>query len=261
MQAQFSQPQFWAAVLRIVWIDILLSGDNAVVIAMACRGLPASQRRWGMMIGAGVAAALLIGFAGVVSTLMPLPFFRLISSALLIWIAIKLVHPAADNVGDGPAAASNLWRAVWVVVIADIIMSLDNVVAVAALANGRTVLMGLGLAISIPVVVAGSALVLALIERFPIIVWAGGAVLGWVAGRLSVGDPVIGPRLAAATSSIIDATSELTGAGPQLSYQTAADLLAWAAGAVGAVIVLGAGLLRRRWQTATANDVADVDRK
>jgi YjbE family integral membrane protein len=261
MQAQFSQPQFWAAVLRIVWIDILLSGDNAVVIAMACRGLPPRQRRWGMMIGAGVAAVLLIGFAGVVSTLMPLPFFRLISSGLLIWIAIKLVHPAADGGGDGPAAADNLWRAVRLIVIADIIMSLDNVVAVAALANGRTVLLGLGLAISIPIVVAGSAVVLALIERFPVIVWAGGAVLGWVAGQLSVGDPVIGSRLAAATSSIIDATAGLTGAGPQLSDQTVMDLLAWTAGALGAVIVLGAGLSRRHRQTATANDVTGAERE
>jgi predicted tellurium resistance membrane protein TerC len=107
MQAQYSQPEFWAAVLRIAWIDILLSGDNAVVIAMACRGLPPGQRRWGMVIGAGVAAALLIGFTGVVSILMPLPFIRLISSGLLIWIAVKLVHPVADAKRDGPAAADN----------------------------------------------------------------------------------------------------------------------------------------------------------
>jgi YjbE family integral membrane protein len=243
MLAQFSQPQFWVAVVQVVWINILLSGDNAVVIAMACRGLPRRQRRWGMIAGAGVAAVLLIVFTVVVSGLMLLPYLRLISACLLIWIAIRLVGPSEDDEEDGPAAAENLWRAVQVVVLADIVMSLDNVVAVAAVANGRYVLLGLGLAISIPIVVAGSAVVLTLLERHPVIVWAGAAVLGWVAGQLLVSDPVIGSRLAASASVVIDATSKLTGAGQHVSYQTDVDLLAITAGAVGAVIVLAVGWL------------------
>jgi YjbE family integral membrane protein len=247
MLAQFSQPQFWVAVVQVVWINILLSGDNAVVIAMACRGLPQPQRRWGMIAGAGVAAVLLIVFTAVVSALMMLPYLRFISAGLLIWIAIRVVVPAAEDEEDGPAA-ENLWRAVQVVVVADIVMSLDNVVAVAAVANGRYELLGLGLAISIPIVVAGSAMVLALLERYPVIVWAGGAVLGWVAGELLVSDPVIGSQVAATALVIVDLTSKMTGAGQHVSYQLDLDLLAVAAGAAGAVIVLGVGLLWRRSQ-------------
>jgi YjbE family integral membrane protein len=223
MPEQLAHPQFWLAILQIVWINILLSGDNAVVIAMACRGLPRRQRRWGMIIGAGVAAVLLIVFTEVVSALMALPYLRLISAGVLLWIAIKLVGPAELGDEDGPKATENLWRAVQVVVVADIIMSLDNVVAVAAVANGRYFLLAAGLAISIPIVIAGSAVILALLERFPIIVWAGGAVLGWVAGQLMVTDPVM--------------------AGLFVGPNT--ELLEWAAGVLGAAIVLLAGWLWR----------------
>ncbi len=223
MPEQLAHPQFWVAILQIVWINILLSGDNAVVIAMACRGLPRRQRRWGMIIGAGAAAVLLIVFTGVVSALMSLPYLRLVSAGVLFWIAIKLVGPAEIGDEDGPKAAENLWRAVQVVVVADLIMSLDNVVAVAAVANGRYVLLAAGLAISIPIVIAGSAVILALLERFPIIVWAGGAVLGWVAGQLLVTDPVLANHLI----------------GPNT------ELLEWAVGIIGAAIVLVAGWLWR----------------
>jgi YjbE family integral membrane protein len=194
---QFSQPQFWAAVVQIIWVDIVLSGDNAVVIAMACRGLPARQRRSGMIIGAGLAAVLLVVFTITMSFLIRLPYLRLASACALIGIAINLSRPDQHEAADAPPAVVGLWRAVRIVVMADVVTGLDNAVAVAAVANGRYVLLGLWLAISIPIVVAGSAIILALLERFPIIVWAGGGVLGWVAGELFVSDPVIASRLSA----------------------------------------------------------------
>jgi YjbE family integral membrane protein len=236
--AQFSQPQFWVAVVQIIWIDLVLSGDNAVVIAMACRGLPVRQRRRGMIIGAGVAAALLIVFTITVSALMTLPYLRLISACALIWIAIKLVGPDQHDEADTPQAAESLWRAVRIVVVADVIMGLDNAVAVAAVANGRYVLLGLGLAISIPIVVAGSAIVLGLIERFPIIVWAGGAVLGWVAGELFVSDPVIESRLSALALMNVEI------------YQMNLNLAELGFGLLGAVMVIVAGAAWRRARPA-----------
>src|SRR6185312_12972113 len=188
--AEMMQPTFWLSVLQIIWINILLSGDNAVVIALACRGLPPRERMWGMIIGAGVASVLLIVFTGVVSVLMTLPYLKMVSAVALMWIAIKLLAPAAHDAEDTPEAVEDLWRAVRIVVIADIIMSLDNVIAVAAVAKGNYVLLTLGLVISIPMVIAGSAIILALLERFPILVWAGAGVLGWVAGDIFSSDPV-----------------------------------------------------------------------
>jgi YjbE family integral membrane protein len=242
---QFSQPQFWVAVVQIIWIDITLSGDNAVVIAMACRGLPARQRRRGMIIGAGAAAAVLIVFTITVSALMTLPYLRLISACALIWIAIKVVGPDRPDEPGTAQAAESLWRAVRIIVVADAIMGLDNAVAVAAVANGRYVLLGLGLAISIPIVVAGSAIVLALIERFPIIVWAGGAVLGWVAGELLVSDPVIASRLQALDLMIFNVDSAISGAMPHFAYAVGLNLAELAFGVLGAFIVIVAGALWR----------------
>jgi YjbE family integral membrane protein len=251
---QFSQPQFWVAVVQIIWIDIVLSGDNAVVIAMACRGLPARQRRRGMIIGAGVAAALLIVFTITVSALMALPFLRLISACALIWIAIKLVGPEQHDAADTPQATESLWRAVRIVVVADVIMGLDNAVAVAAVANGRYFLLGLGLAISIPTVVAGSAIVLALIERFPIIVWAGGAVLGWVAGELFVSDPVIGSRLSALALVNFDVNSAVGGATRHFADQVSLNLADLGFGVLGALIVILAGVIWRRARPDTPDE-------
>lgn len=244
--AQFSQPQFWAAVVQIIWIDIVLSGDNAVVIAMACRGLPVRQRRLGMILGAGVAAALLIGFTVTVSALMALPYLRLISACALIWIAVNLVGPGQNDEAEPPDAAGSLWRAVRIVVVADVIMGLDNAVAIAAIANGRYLLLGLGLAISIPVVFAGSAIVLALIERFPIIVWAGGAVLGWVAGELFVSDPVVATRLDAFAGANFEIIAAVAGAMRHFAAELGLSLAELAFGILGALIVILAGAIWRR---------------
>ena len=191
ISAEFSSTTFWVSVVEVIWVNILLSGDNAVVIALACRGLPPRERLWGMVIGAGVASVLLIVFTSLVSVLMTLPYLRLLGSLALLWIAVKLLAPQAHDAEDTPEAVEDLWRAVRIVVIADIIMSLDNVIAVAAVAKGHYVLLIIGLAVSIPIVIAGSALILALLERFPILVWGGAAILGWVAGDIFASDPVI----------------------------------------------------------------------
>jgi len=188
---EMSHPAFWLAVVQVIWINILLSGDNAVVIALACRGLPPKERRWGMIIGAGVASVLLIVFTGVVSVLMTLPYLKLVSAIALLWIAIKLLAPQAHDAEDTPEAIEDLWRAVRLVVVANIVMSLDNVIAVAAVAKGDYVLLTLGLVVSIPIVIAGSAIILALLERFPILIWGGAAVLGWVAGEIFSSDQVV----------------------------------------------------------------------
>jgi YjbE family integral membrane protein len=190
------RPSFWAAAIQIMGINILLSGDNAVVIALACRALPPRERFWGMVFGAGVAAVLLILFTGIVATLLKLPYLKFVGGLALFWVAVKLVAPQPHDEEDTPEAVEDLWRAVRVVVVANIVMSLDNVIAVAAAAKGNYLLLGLGLAISIPVVIAGSALFLAILERFPWVVWAGGALLGWIAGGLLPDDPIIGQYIA-----------------------------------------------------------------
>jgi YjbE family integral membrane protein len=249
MISQLLQPQFWVAVVQIVWTDIVLSGDNAVVIAMACRDLPPRQRRWGMIIGAGSAATLLVLFTIAVSALLLLPFLRIACAFALLVIAVKLVGPQ-EPAEPHAWTAESLWRAVRIVVVADVIMSLDNAVAVAAIANGRYVLLGLGLAISIPIVVAGSALVLALIERFPIIVWAGGALLGWVAGELLVSDPVIAPRVEASPLAHVDIAAAVPGFARALA-PASLDLITLACGVGGAAIVVACGAAWRRAKGAT----------
>src|SRR6516164_4400962 len=130
---ELSHPQFWLAALQIVWINILLSGDNAVVIALACRGLPPRERIWGMIVGAGFASIVLILFTALASALIKLPYLRLVRSLALIWIAVKLLAPPPRDQENTPEAVQDLWRAIRIVVIADIIMSLDNVIAIAAI--------------------------------------------------------------------------------------------------------------------------------
>jgi YjbE family integral membrane protein len=210
--SEMMRPAFWLAALQIMGINILLSGDNAVVIALAVRALPPKERFWGMVLGAGAAAVLLIVFTGIVATLMKLPYLKLAGGLALFWVAIKLVSPQAHDAEDTPEAVEDLWRAVRVVVVANIVMSLDNVIAVAAAAKGNYVLLGLGLAVSIPVVIAGSALFLAIIERFPIVVWGGGALLGWIAGGLLPEDPVVAQYFSEAVAETLDIVCGIAGA-------------------------------------------------
>jgi YjbE family integral membrane protein len=193
-QAEMQQPAFWVALGKIMWINILLSGDNALVIAMACRGLPPRQRFWGMILGAGVAVLLRIIFTLIVVTLMGLPYLKLVGGLALLFIAAKLLVPEHEN-EEGVESASHLWAAVQIVAIADIVMSLDNVIAVAAAAGGSVPLLVIGLAISVPLIVAGAALIMALLTRLPALVWAGAGLLGWIAGEVMATDPVVEPKL------------------------------------------------------------------
>src|ERR1700680_1607383 len=193
-QGEMQQPAFWVAVGKIIWINVLLSGDNALVIALACRGLEPRHRLWGMILGSGAAVILRIVFTGIVATLMALPYLKLVGGLALVVIAAKLLVPEQED-EEGVESASHLWAAVQIVVVADIIMSLDNVIAVAAAANGSVPLLILGLAISIPLIVAGAALIMALLTRLPILVWAGAGLLGWIAGEVMATDPVVQPKL------------------------------------------------------------------
>jgi len=187
---EMGQTQFWVALLKIMWINVLLSGDNAVVIAMACRGLPHRQRVWGMVLGAGVAVLLRVVFTVFVAALLTLPYLKIIGGVALFYIAAKLLVPEDEDEGEAEAT-EHLWRAVKIVAVADIIMSLDNVIAIAAAAQGNMALLVIGLAISIPLIVAGAALIMALLDRFPILVWAGAALLGWIVGEVIATDPVV----------------------------------------------------------------------
>jgi YjbE family integral membrane protein len=202
--SSFMQPAFWVACGQIIGVNIILSGDNAVVIALACRMLPPRQRLWGMILGAGVAVLLRIVFTMVVAQAMALPGLKLVGGLLLLWVAVKLVVPE-ENEGEGKIeAAENLWRAVRIVAIADIVMSLDNVIAIAASAETaaarvdlahasmiKVTLIIFGLATSIPLIIAGSAMLMMLLERFPILVWAGAGLLGWVAGDIMIKDDLL----------------------------------------------------------------------
>jgi YjbE family integral membrane protein len=192
---QLGYTAFWLAVGQIIFINVLLSGDNAIVIAMACRGLPVQQRRRGLIIGAGMAALLRIVFTVILASLMMLPYLKLIGGAGLLYIAAKLLVAEEPDRNDLEATA-HLWRAVMVIAVADIIMSFDNVVAIAAAARGDYLLLAIGLGISIPLLVVGAALMAALLDRFPILIWLGAAVLGWIAGETMATDPAVASRLA-----------------------------------------------------------------
>jgi YjbE family integral membrane protein len=195
--------QFWIAALQIIGVNIILSGDNAVVIALACMTLPPKQRLWGMIFGAGAAVLLRVIFTLVVAEAMSYPFLKLVGGLLLLWVAVKLVTEDADS-EDDIAGGETLWKAVQIVVIADIVMSLDNVIAIAAAAEIaaaavdtthasviKATLIIFGLATSVPLIIAGSAILMSLLERFRVLVWAGGALLGWVAGDIMATDPAV----------------------------------------------------------------------
>jgi YjbE family integral membrane protein len=178
---------FWLPLLEIIWINILLSGDNAVVIALACRSLPEGQRKLGVILGSGAAVALRVFFTVLVVELLGLPLVKIAGGVLLLWIAVRLA--SAEEAQKEIAPASTLWSAIRIVAVTDAVMSLDNMMAVAAAAKGSKLLILLGLALSIPLLVFGSTLVLALFNRFPVLVWAGAVLLGWIAVDLIGTDP------------------------------------------------------------------------
>src|SRR3954452_23745844 len=242
-----AEPTFWVAVGKIIWINILLSGDNALVIALACRGLEPRHRLWGMILGAGAAVLLRIIFTGIVATLMALPYLKLVGGLALLVIAAKLLVPEEED-EDGVQSASHLWAAIQIVVVADIVMSLDNVIAVAAAANGSVPLLVLGLAISIPLIVAGAALIMALLTRLPILVWLGAALLGWIAGDVIATDTAIEPKLDALFSgpfgTKLDSILASIGVAPRFAGGGhGAEIIC---GILGIIVVLVAGSIWRK---------------
>jgi YjbE family integral membrane protein len=176
------------AVLEIIWIDIVLSGDNAILIALACRELPEKQRKWGVLLGAMGGVLLRIAFTFIIIQLMAIPLLKTIGALLLLGVAIKLLIDETDH--SGVPAKPNLWGAVVSIIIADAVMSLDNVIAIAAAARGAMPLIIFGLALSVPIVMFGASLLLRLMDRFPLLVWLGAALLGWVAGDMAANDPM-----------------------------------------------------------------------
>jgi YjbE family integral membrane protein len=197
---EFLTPAFWVAVGQIILIDILLGGDNAVVIALACRGLPPKQRRMGIIYGTAGAIVLRVILIAFALALLSIPYLKLVGGVLLVWIGVKLLLPQDDHDEHGNIASSDkLWGAVKTVIIADLVMSVDNVLAIAGAAESagqhQLPLVIFGLLVSIPIIVAGSQLVLKLMDRFPIIITLGGMLLGWIAGQMIYTDPGLKPYL------------------------------------------------------------------
>jgi YjbE family integral membrane protein len=184
-------PQFWASAVEIIWINVLLSGDNAVVIALACRALPKRQRLAGMVLGTAAAVVLRVAFASVVSKLMVIPYLKIAGGVALLWIATKLLVNDSNENGTAPSPSRNLLDAVKTIAIADVVMSLDNVIAVVAAADGNFALIVFGLAVSIPMIVAGATIIMAALNYVPAIAWAGAAMLGWIAGDVIATDTVV----------------------------------------------------------------------
>ncbi len=194
MFAMIATPEFWIGLLKIIWVNLLLSGDNAVVIALAARSLPPRQQKKAIFWGSGAAIVMRILLTLFAVALLALPWLKIVGGLLLVWIGVQLLVP--DEGGDEIVSSDNLFTAIRTILVADLVMSLDNVVGVAAAAetapgDAKIVLLILGLAISIPIIIFGSTIVLHLMERFPVIITFGGGLLGWIAGEMMVTDPVI----------------------------------------------------------------------
>ena len=191
-----ASPQFWVAVGQIIMIDILLGGDNAVVIALACRKLPPAQRTKGILWGTAGAIILRVILIFFALTLLKVPFLKLVGAILLIWIGVKLLMPQDDEGHGNIQASDKLWAAVKTVIVADLVMSVDNVIAIAGAAetaggDHTMPLVIFGLLVSIPIIVWGSQLVIKLMDRFPMVITIGGMLLGWIAGTMAVTDPAL----------------------------------------------------------------------
>jgi YjbE family integral membrane protein len=205
-------PEFWARLVSIVIIDLSLAGDNALVIALAVRSLPPREQWLGRIWGTAAAVALRLLFIAIVSALLAIPLLRAIGGLLLLWIAVKLVRPGGHEEGHVRHGAS-LRQAVWIIVVADVTMSLDNVLAVAAAAHGDMVLVTLGIALSLPIVVWGSGFLARLMAHHAWIIWVGGGILGYVAGEMIMDDPLVRAWLGAHAEVVDDFVSVLLAAG------------------------------------------------
>ena len=237
MDISFTMQAFWIPLFQIILVNIVLSGDNAVVIALAARSLPPQQQKKAVFWGSGAAIFMRIFLTIFAVALLKYPYLKLVGSVLLLWIGIQLLIP--EDGDEEVSSSEHLMAAIKTILIADLVMSLDNVIAVAAAAKGSTLLLVIGLAVSIPLVVFGSTLLLRVIERFPVIVWLGAALLGYIAGEILAEEPVVHDQLEHVAHGI----------------GFAHEQLAMALGVLGAVIVVGIGrtLLARhaRLQAAT----------
>ncbi|KGO34483.1 MAG: TerC family protein [Desulfoprunum sp.] len=227
--------QFWLAVPQIIAIDILLGGDNAVVIALACRKLPPHQRKKGIAWGVVGAIALRIVLIFFALQLLALPYLKVVGALLLLWIGVNLLQPEEEGAHAGIEGSTNLLGAIRTIIVADAVMSLDNVIAVAGAAKGHLGLVIAGIAISIPIIVWGSKLVLRLMDRFPAVITLGGALLGWIAGGMIVTDVKVQPRLVGTP-----------------------DWLHYAVSAAGALLVVAVGTLLARRRAVVAVPLADL---
>ena len=181
--------EFFAAVMSIVFIDLVLAGDNAVVIAMAVKNLPGRQRLWGIALGAGGAVIIRVICTFLVAQLLNMQFIKLIGGVVIIWIAVKLLTESAKEEECGGRECGSIWQALWIIIVADMSMGIDNMLAVGAASHGNLFLLLFGLALSIPFVVFMSNMLSKLMDRYPIILWAGAAILGKVGGEMMITDP------------------------------------------------------------------------
>ena len=242
----FSLQLFWIPLLKIIWINIVLSGENAVVIALAARSLPPKQQKQAVAWGSGAAVGMRIVLTLFAVALLQLPYLKLIGAVLLLWIGVQLLLPeeGEENI-DGH---DNLLSAIKTILIADLVMSLDNVIAVAAAAGDSVTLLVLGLGISIPMVIFGSTLLMKVMERFPIIITAGGALLGFVAGEMAVSDPALSDWMAA-NFQMVDKRAMLAGVGLEVIV-----------GLVGAMLVVAIGKMLARKHTAEVGESQEITR-
>ena len=236
---EFMTPGFWIAVGQIIMIDILLGGDNAVVIALACRKLPPQLRIRGILWGTAGAIGLRVVLIFFALALLAIPFLKLVGAALLLWIGIKLLLPEDDDAHGSIQASDKLWAAVKTVIVADLVMSVDNVIAIAGAAESaggdhKMPLVIFGLLVSIPIIVWGSQFVIKLMDRFPVVITIGGMLLGWIAGTMAVGDP--------AAAGFI----------PQAGPGEAIASVRYGAGVAGALLVLALGMWLKRRQAPAA---------
>jgi len=222
-----NHPDFWIGLVKIIWINIILSGDNAVVIALAARSLPPEQQRKAIMFGSGAAVVLRILLTVVAAKLLELSFLQIVGGCLLLWIGLQLLTSHDEEEGAGKGTGT-MMAAIRTILIADLVMSLDNVIAVAAAAGGNMLLLILGLAISIPLVVFGSTLMIKLMERFPVIIILGAGLIGWVGGETIMNDRLL--------HGFVEAN-------PALHYLAAA---------AGAALVVGLGLWLQKRNTVPA---------
>ena len=235
MTEMLTSPEMWVALFQICVINILLSGDNAVVIALACRNLPRKQQKQAFAIGAVGVIVLMTALTAFAAYLMSLPYLEMIGSVLLLWIGVKLLSGEEEDAGDGKASSS-FWDAVKTIVIADIVMSLDNVLGMAGAAKGHLCMLFVGMVITIPLILFGSALIMKLMERLPIFVTFGAGLLGWVAGEMAIADPAI-----------------------KGAIETHLHYMEFVAPIVGAAAVVIAGRLLARRREAEAGTATEID--